>query len=98
MKYRNKNRVPNHTKFGAMKHSDGPRTITMSRVSFDENGQFIGTKQVEAKVQFDPRNACYHIMIDDDSTPDDVGDEPRISDNELEQLMAVLEAQKGGKA
>lgn len=98
MKYRNKNRAPNRTKLGAMKRSAGPRTITMNRVSFDENGQLIGTEQVEATVQFDPRNACYHIMIDDDATPDDVMDEPRISDHELEQLMAVFEAQKGGRA
>lgn len=86
MKYRNKNRAPNRTKLGAMKSSAGPRTITMNRVSFDENGQLIGTEQVEATVQFDPRNACYHIMIDDTISDDT----DSISDNELVQLLEAI--------
>lgn len=86
MKNINKNRAPNHTKFGARKHSPIPRTIMMTRASFDENGQFIGTEQVEAKLQFDPRNGCYHIMIDD---PICDGTES-VSDNQLEQLLDAI--------
>lgn len=67
MKNRNKSRAPNHTKFGVRKHSPAPRTIMMTRATFDENGQFIGTEQVEAQVQFDRRNGCYQIMVDEDS-------------------------------
>lgn len=86
MKYRNKNRAPNRTKLGAMKRSAGPRTITMNRVSFDENGQLIGTEQVEAKLQFDPRNGCYHVMIDD-STCSETNNTP---DNELVQMLEAI--------
>lgn len=98
MKSRNKNRIPNRSKFGSRMHSKAPRVISMTRVSFDDDGQCIGTEQVQAKLQFDPRNACYQIMINDDATLGNAGDEPKISDHELEQLMAIFEAQKGGQA
>lgn len=97
MKYRNKNRAPNHSKLGSRKHPSAPRVISMTRVSFDSDGQCIGTEQVEGKLQFDPRNGCYHVMINDIATSGDFGDEPNISDHELEQLMATLESQSGAR-
>lgn len=86
MKFRNKIRIPNRSKFGSRMHSNAPRAISMTRVSFADDGQCIGTEQVQAKLQFDPRNACYHIMIDD---PICDGTES-ISDNQLEQLLDAI--------
>lgn len=86
MKSRNKTRIPNRSKFGSRMHSSAPRVISMTRVSFDDDGQCIGTEQVQAKVQFDPRNACYHTMIDDSIGDDSDG----ISDNQLEQLLDAI--------
>lgn len=86
MKYRNKHRAPNHSKLGSRRHSSAPRVISMTRVSFDENGQFIGTEQVEAKLQFDPRNGCYQVMIDD-STCSHTNNTP---DSELVQLLEAI--------
>jgi hypothetical protein len=97
MKSRNKNRIPNRSKFGSRMHSSAPQVISMTRVSFDDDGQCIGTEQVQAKVQLDPRNGCYHVMINDIATSGDFGDEPNISDHELEQLMATLESQSGAR-
>lgn len=85
MKFRNKNRAPSHSKLGSRKHSSAPRMISMTRVSFDSDGQCIGTEQVEAKLQFDPRNGCYHVMIDD-STCSDTNNTPDI------ELVQMLEA------
>lgn len=97
MKNCKKNWTSNRMKFGSRKHGSSPRTIKMSRLSFDENGQLIGTEQVEARVQFDPTNACYQIMIDDDSIQEAIKEgeddcEPDLTDEDLEALMSALEA------
>lgn len=86
MKSRNKNRIPNRLKFGSRVHSNAPRVISMTRVSFDDNGQCIGTEQVQAKLHFDPRNGYYHVMIDDSIGHGSDG----ISDSELFQLLEAI--------
>lgn len=86
MKYRNKNRAPNHSKLGSRKHPSAPRVISMTRVSFDSDGQCIGTEQVEGKLQFDPRNSCYHVMIDDGSC----SDTNNTTDIELVQMLEAI--------
>lgn len=98
MKFRNKNRGLKRMHTGAKKHMNRSRTILMTRASFDTDGQFIGTEQVEAKLQFDPKNKCFYVQIDDDFSHEGGASKSARSDEQLEEVMALLGAQHGGRA